>query len=279
MIDKAHKQTDKTLFNLEKELKRAYSSKFFDLKKRVKEIMAEIPLDKSMTPIERYTMAQKYNRLNKLEEEFAHELNVVNKEAVKVVNSKMSEIYKTNYKGGIGELSVLLAITLPNKYEKLPEQKEINKEIAEEKSPFDILAVDDMKDIDLLRRNVIRQFTTSIMNGEDTNQLIKRLQKITEMKLSDITRIARTETTRMENSAKLEAFRKIKKMGYNVNKIWVAVMDNKTRDRHRAMNGVEVEVDEPFIVGKDRLMFPGDKNGSAENVINCRCTMRGVIKK
>lgn len=279
MADKIHKQTDRLLFDLEKKLKKEYSAKFFDLKKKVKEFMGEIGIDKNLTPIERYTQAQKYNRLEKVEEEFAKEINAVNKMAVSMVNTTMKEVYKTNYKGGIGELAVLLAITIPNKYEKLPDNKEINKELEEEKSPFDELALNDAKDIDLLRRDVIRQFTTSIMNGEDANKLIKRLQKTTELKLSDITRIARTETTRMENSARLEAYRKIKKMGYNVNKIWVAVMDRKTRDRHRAMNGVEVEVDEPFIVGKDRLMFPGDKNGSAENVINCRCTMRGVIKK
>lgn len=279
MADKTHKQTDRLLFDLEKKLKKTYSSKFFDLKKKVKDVMGEIPLDRSMTPIERYTMAQKYNRLEKIEEEFAHELNVVNKEAVKVVNSKMSEIYKTNYKGGIGELSVLLAITLPNKYEKLPEQKEINKEIAEEKSPFDILAVDDMKDIDLLRRNVIRQFTTSIMNGEDTNQLIKRLQKITEMKLSDITRIARTETTRIENLGRLDAYDVAKKLGYKVYKKWVAVSDSKTRHSHKIADGQTVEIDEDFIVDGERLKCPGDKNGSAGNVINCRCTMIAGIKK
>lgn len=279
MADKIHKQTDRLLFNLEKQLKKEYSKKFFDLKHKIKEFMGELPVDKDLTPIERYTQAQKYNRIEKIEEEFAREINVVNKKAVSMVNTTMKEVYKTNYKGGINELAVLLAITIPNKYEKLPEQKEINKEIEEEISPFDTLALNDAKDIDLLRRDVIRQFTTSIMNGEDANKLIKRLQKTTELKLSDITRIARTETTRIENLGRLDAYEVAKKMGYTVYKKWVAVSDGKTRHTHKLADGQMVEIDEDFVVGGERLKCPGDKNGSAGNVINCRCTMIAGIKK
>jgi len=32
-----------------------------------------------------------------------------------------------------------------------------------------------------------------------------------------------------------------------------------------------IPIDEPFIVGGERLMFPRDPAGSARNTINCRC--------
>jgi len=43
-------------------------------------------------------------------------------------------------------------------------------------------------------------------------------------------------------------------------KIWVAVMDDKTRDEHAAMDGEERPIGVPFSNG---LMYP--------NEINCRC--------
>jgi hypothetical protein len=32
-----------------------------------------------------------------------------------------------------------------------------------------------------------------------------------------------------------------------------------------------IPVEEPFEVGGEQLMFPGDPSGSAEEVINCQC--------
>jgi hypothetical protein len=53
---------------------------------------------------------------------------------------------------------------------------------------------------------------------------------------------------------------------------WVAAQsEDRTRDDHRDANGQTVGMYEPFIVGGEELMYPGDPNGSAENVINCRC--------
>ena len=67
----------------------------------------------------------------------------------------------------------MLAVTIPNRYAKTPTNKEVNQAKQEEESPFDILALDDVRDIADLRKNITRQFTTSIMRGEDTNKLIE----------------------------------------------------------------------------------------------------------
>lgn len=54
---------------------------------------------------------------------------------------------------------------------------------------------------------------------------------------------------------------------------WVASMGERTRDDHREANGQLVGMYEPFKVGGESLMYPGDPNGSAEQVINCRCVV------
>lgn len=57
----------------------------------------------------------------------------------------------------------------------------------------------------------------------------------------------------------------------SVTKTWSAILDNKTRSSHVEADGQEVGVNEPFVVGGEALKMPRDPNGSAKNIINCRC--------
>lgn len=279
-MDKAHKQTDAILYKLEKALRKEYSKEFAKLKKAIKESIGDMDIDKSLTPIERYAQAQKYNRLDKIEETIASGINIINKQSLNSVNSELVNIYKLNYGDAIDTLSVLLSVSVPNKYAKTPTNAEVKREIKEEETPFDTLAINNVKDIADLRKAVNRQFITAIMNGENPDKLIKRIQKITELKLSDITRIARTQTTRIENLARIDAYKVGEKLGYKMVKKWVAVGDSRTRDAHRHANGMVVDLDEAFNVDGEKLMYPGDPNGSPANIINCRCTMMaGIVKK
>lgn len=275
-MDKAHKQTDTMLAGLELALRKMYSKAFIDLKKQIKLGIVDMDLPADLSPIERYRQAQKYGRLNKIEKEFTEKLNEINKQAVKIVNSEMLKIYKTNYSAGIDNLAMLLGVSIPNRYEKTPTNAEIKEE---EESPLNEIALDNVKDIYELRKEVNKQFISGIMRGERPDELVNRFAKITELKLSDITRIARTQTTRLENMARLDAFGVGKKMGYRIVKRWVAVGDSKTREAHRHANGQTVDIDEPFIVDGEELMHPGAEGGSPANVINCRCFMRAGIEK
>jgi uncharacterized protein with gpF-like domain len=54
------------------------------------------------------------------------------------------------------------------------------------------------------------------------------------------------------------------------NKRWLCAMHN-SRAAHVAAQGQVVPIDQPFIVMDEKLMHPGDENGSPENVINCHC--------
>lgn len=60
-------------------------------------------------------------------------------------------------------------------------------------------------------------------------------------------------------------------------RMWITAMDEKVRSYadspygHLEANGQEQPMKSPFIVSGEQLMYPGDPNGSAGNVINCRC--------
>ena len=83
-------------------------------------------------------------------------------------------------------------------------------------------------------------------------------------------RIARTETTAAANYGAIQSGAV---SGYEMQKRWISALDKRTRDPHGSTNGQKVGEKEPFIVGGEQLLYPGDPNGSAGNVINCRCTV------
>ncbi len=66
------------------------------------------------------------------------------------------------------------------------------------------------------------------------------------------------------------ALEKARREGKRV-KIWRTQNDDKVRESHRAMEGVAVPIDSPFIVNGERLRLPSDPNGSLEETANCRC--------
>ncbi len=73
----------------------------------------------------------------------------------------------------------------------------------------------------------------------------------------------------IQQTSSHEAQYAAKAKGADIVKQWDAVLDGRTRDSHRRVDGEIRELDEKFSNG---LMFPGDPSGSAAEVVNCRCT-------
>jgi HK97 family phage portal protein len=93
--------------------------------------------------------------------------------------------------------------------------------------------------------------------------------------------IARSETIRSSNAGSQELFTEWGMQQHE----WLSTKDDRTRTYdntngvadHAEANGQVVGIDEPFIVSDEKLMYPGDPNGSEGNTINCRCTVLPVI--
>lgn len=60
--------------------------------------------------------------------------------------------------------------------------------------------------------------------------------------------------------------------------VWLATLDGKTRPTHWAAWGQRVPIGTAFTVGAASLMFPGDPTGPPEEVKNCRCRL-GILAK
>jgi uncharacterized protein with gpF-like domain len=153
----------------------------------------------------------------------------------------------------------------------------------------------------------LEQGLTNLVNGitSTTKETIRKVlikgmqegwsitQMMTELEKSGINAyraelIARTETTRAANQGALLG---AVSTGLQTEKEWIAITDDRTRRippseyDHWHMDGKTKPIDEPFfvpmanslnipgIVSGEEMQYPGDANGSAGNVCNCRCTV------
>lgn len=84
-------------------------------------------------------------------------------------------------------------------------------------------------------------------------------------------RIARTEVlTAASEGAHLAA----KTSGLPLKKVWISDTNvARARPNHLALNGTTIGIDERFEVGDSMMLFPGDKAGSAGEVVNCLCAI------
>lgn len=86
--------------------------------------------------------------------------------------------------------------------------------------------------------------------------------------------IARTETIGALNAGRHDAFEAFaQEADEELEQLWLATSDSRTRATHRAADGQRVPLGQSFNVGGFELAFPGDPSGPPQEVIQCRCTM------
>lgn len=129
------------------------------------------------------------------------------------------------------------------------------------------------------KRQITAQVTTGILQGESIKHLADRLQtNIPNMNRDSAIRAARTAVTGAQNAGRQDSYDTAVKIGIEMEKVWIATLDNRTRHDHAMADGQTVAKDEPFNVGGYELMFPGDPRGPGHEVYNCRCSMIAKVK-
>lgn len=118
----------------------------------------------------------------------------------------------------------------------------------------------------------------AIQQGIDADESISRIVSrvegaFEEAKTSRAETIAQTTTTASFEAGQLERFREA---GIET-KAWLSQRDSRVRRSHMVADGQQVAIDEAFNVGGVRLQHPGDPEGPADEVINCRCSVRPIV--
>lgn len=133
---------------------------------------------------------------------------------------------------------------------------------------------DKAKDLAWNRRHVNSAVTQAVLQGQTIPQLAASLAGIAAMDQRAAMRSARTTMTSAHSLGKLKGYERAADMGIDVKKQWLAALDSRTRGSHRHLDGEVVELDAEFSNG---LKYPGDPDGPASEVYNCRCTLVPVI--
>lgn len=261
-------KTDATLKALEKQIKATYTKAYQEMKKEMTDILSKIEVNPEMSLAQKMALMTKYDRLNTLSTQLANTAYNANTMAQKMINNEMVNVYDINYNGDAERLGFGLI-----------DHTAIKKVLKQEENPFNMIS--SLRDKEGIRNQMKGQLLSGLLKGESMQKIARRLKDVSEKSLKDSIRIARTETTRVQNSAKMDIGKEGQRLGFEMWKRWVATTDGRVREDHLAMNGVEVPQDSPFIMPNgDRLMFPGDISlgASPESVINCRCTIIEFIK-
>ena len=117
--------------------------------------------------------------------------------------------------------------------------------------------------------------TQGILQGESIDNLAKRVALgATQQDMNAAIRNARTSTTCAQNAGRTRSYQRAVDMGIELYQVWLAALDSRTRSSHRHMDGEKVKVVKGNQVKfSNGLRYPGDPDGRAEEVWNCRCTL------
>lgn len=141
--------------------------------------------------------------------------------------------------------------------------------------------------LETTRRQIVEAVDRGLRDGKGIEAIAKEMrERVPALARSRARVIARTETHSAAQYASIEA---AKTSRFPLVKVWNSAYDQRTRDfgegdgvvdqgNHRAMNGVSVALEEPFMVPNkwgsfDPMQYPGDQAAPAYQCVNCRCAL------
>lgn len=211
-------------------------------------------------------------RFEAMRDELAERMTNANNVAMEYVNEGIPKVYALNRNFTAYRLEEL---TGGNVVFNIFDEGTVKRLIAEQPDVMPYYppkrAVNRGIDLAFGKRQITATVTSGILQGKSVYGIADMLEK----RIEDINRVssvraARTAMTAAQNGGRMDTYREAKKKGIRLKKQWMATLDNRTRDSHAAIDGETVDVEKKFSNG---LMYPGDPNGAAAEVYNCRCTM------
>ena len=282
MADTAHAKTDQKLEEMEKRLPAIYSRAEKAVQKKMADYAASID-KKSTELLQAYKDAETEDEKQKAKKAYirfyrqlvkskefvslsatvADDLYKANVEASAYINSQTPSIYALNYNYINEEMAKDIDGFKP---------QEITDTEAEKYSGYTQQTVDRKKDTDWNKDNLKKSVIAGSLLLLGASAIMKRSANSTVEKNRNSASMHNSGMgTDAENKARLDAMYRAEDMGNSLTKIWIATLDNRTRDSHAALDGAEIALDEIFDNGCSR---PRDPNGTPAEVCNCRCSLK-----
>lgn len=286
MADTAHYQTDLKLEEMEKRLSAIYSRAEKEIQKTADEYFSRFAkqdeakrklLEQGKITEEEYTKWRKGKvmygkRFTEMKEQCAKQLLNVNQTALAYINGELPEVYAINYNAlasavdGVGGYSFTLV-----------DADTVRNLAVTDTSLLPYKKLDPKKDIPWNMKKINAETLQGILQGESMDKIAKRLRNVQEMNKTQAIRSARTIVTGAENKGRQDSYKRAEEDGIVIKREWIATNDSRTRHWHTELDGVEVDVDEPWVNEFGEIMFPGDPAADPANTYNCRCSMSAKV--
>lgn len=296
MADKARKATDRKLEHMERHLSAIYSRANRELSEKADEFFKQFQdmdakkkklLDDGKLSAEEYarwrrTKIFQGERWNRMKENSAQMLLNTNQIATAYINGELPSIYVTNYNYSARDIERGCSHAIS--FEMANEQTVKELTFAGDKNYLPQRKIEPKKDKRWNMRKINAEMLQGIRQGESISQIANRFQKVGVDNRNSAIRAARTFTTVVENKARQDAAEKGAEKGVVLEKCWLTVSDERTREWHMdagadyGSDDKAIPIDQPFVVGGEEMMYPGDPAGSSKNIWNCRCSRRNVVK-
>lgn len=283
--DQGHRAADKELAKLMKRLQRSYRQASLNLQEKINAYMERFEkedaamralYDSGKLSHEDY-MSWRCKKIagtkqwKRMREQLVTDLVNADKIAAKMIRDALPEIYAENHNYGTYEierdLQMSTSYTLYNR-------DAVKRLLREDPDLLPQPSVNVRKDERWNRQHIQSAVLQGILTGESMQKIAGRMQDVAEMDARAAMRNARTAVTGAENAGKLDSMRRAISLGVQLQKLWLATRDSRTRDSHVIMDGEQVDVEEKFSNG---CMYPGDPDGAPAEVYNCRCAMRSKV--
>ena len=285
MADKAHSKTDLKLEEMEKHLSAIYSvsykkiqSKMLEFAKTIEKKSSELlkAISQAETEEEKNKAKKAYLQYFKkevikskvfkdLSSEIALDLFDTNTKATNYINSQTPEIYALNYNWINKEMEK----DIPNFV-----SQQITPEEADKYGDLTMQTVSKAKDTKWNESNIKKSVIVGASLLLGAKAIMKRSAKLTVEKNRNSASMHNSGMgTDAENKARLDGMYWAEYLGNKMHKAWIATNDNRTRDSHALLDGVEIPLDKIFDNGCSR---PRDPNGEPAEICNCRCSLKYV---
>ena len=286
MADKAHRLTDEKLEEIEKRLSAIYSRAEKEIQQTADEYFSKFAkqdeakrelLEQGKITEEEYTKWRKGKvmygkRFTEMKEQCAKQLLNVNQTALAYVNGELPEVYALNYNAleravdGVGGYSFTLV-----------DADTVRNLAVTDASLLPYKEIDPEKDIPWNMKKINAETLQGILQGESMDKIAKRIMNVQEMNKTQAIRSARTIVTGAENKGRQDSYKRAEEDGIVMRREWLATNDSRTRHWHAELDGVEVDIDEPWENEFGKIMFPGDPSADPANTYNCRCSMAAKV--
>lgn len=219
----------------------------------------------------RKEQALRNDQLKALKKALTQDLTAADKMAMAYVNQVPAGVYAEGMNFATYEIE---HGTKANTSFTLYDKNTVMELVANEPDLLPQAAFDKAKDSAWNSRHVTSAVTQAVLQGQTVPQLAASIAGIAAMDRRAAMKAARTAMTSAHSLGKLKGYERAAGMGIDVKKQWLAALDSRTRGSHRHLDGETVKLDAEFSNG---LKYPGDPDGPASEVYNCRCTLVPVI--